>query len=302
MKDHNIQEELPSKLPVRIKSGAFEEDRLIISNDVEYAEIPFEKIEYIHLGCVEEVLGTGEAPQSNIRQSLKRMFMGEGGKDGKDKQIKPSRRSSMFLDIYIHGRLAPYRIDSSSVNYKSFLKKMSYISRENFKIFVEEICRRADKSYVNPNVAHILGAEVRKIGKHRTLLDFDEASFQGRDCRAQMLENRQLWQHLAGKEVLPEKTESISETDWEAASSAPPSRQESVPDAEEALQAPAGGEIHEWVEVGKESDTSDTEHDWVELDEDAPAAAGEKTAREESSQENILGFDGARNGTLGFGK
>ena len=137
-----------NKVPIRIKSGHIENEALIIETSGSLQTIPFDSIEYICLGMIEEKLTTSDPPKSNMRNMIQGL-LGGGDKADKNKKIQPSSRTTHILDIYIKDTQAPFRIDSSSINYKEFLGKISYVSADNFRLLVTNICSMSKQSKFN---------------------------------------------------------------------------------------------------------------------------------------------------------
>ncbi len=155
-KDYGEEEEqyCTQKIPVRIKSGSIHEDYISIETSGEPQKIPFASIDYVCLGIIEEKITSAEPPKSNMRKMVSGILMGKDS--GKEKKIQDSARVTYLLDIYVKDCLAPYRIDASAINYKGLLNDVSYISAENFRNLINNICIRAMDSKFNKSLVSFL--------------------------------------------------------------------------------------------------------------------------------------------------
>ena len=132
------------RLPVRIKSGSIQDDHIHIETSKESEDISFADIDYICLGIIEEKFTSSEPPKSKMRTMVNGLLGGARG--GKETKIRPESRMINILDIYTKGNDVPYRIDASAINYKGFIDKIGYISRDNFRNLLKSICIKASDS------------------------------------------------------------------------------------------------------------------------------------------------------------
>lgn len=196
------------KIPVRIKSGRFEDDMLVVETSGEPQGIPFESIEYICLGIIEEKLTTSDPPKSNMRNMIQGLF-GGGDKADKNKKIQPSSRTTHILDIYVKDLQAPFRIDASSVNYKEFLGKVSYISANNFRLLLTNICALAEQSRFNNPIGVFLNNRKEKPQIFESRNEFELVSSRKR----QNLDKELTWDCFSFEE-LPKNEKELNDS-WD---------------------------------------------------------------------------------------
>lgn len=165
-------------LPNRIKSGYFTEEALVGETSAATIEVPWDSIEHVALGMIVE-RSEQDASAYKVQKLVKnfsRMAQGNVRDDDKDKivTLKPTN----FLDIYCSSREEPLRFDSSSINYRSFLKeKLSHVSFQNFFRLVREICQRSRKAYFTDSVQAFLAWKRDKVKVYNTVHDFEHDTF-----------------------------------------------------------------------------------------------------------------------------
>ncbi|MGM9997925.1 MAG: hypothetical protein ACI38Q_00760 [Candidatus Bruticola sp.] len=165
-------------LPNRIKSGSFSETMITGETASDIIEIPWDSIEYVALGMIierSEQDASAYKVQKLVR-NFSRMAQGNVHEDDKDKivTLKPTN----FLDIYCSDREEPLRFDSSSINYRSFLKdKLSHVSFQNFFRLVREVCLHCQKAYFTESVKAFLTWNRDRVKMYGTIHDFEHDTF-----------------------------------------------------------------------------------------------------------------------------
>lgn len=165
-------------LPNRIKSGYFTDEALVGETSGATIEIPWDSIEHVALGMIIE-RSEQDASAYKVQKLVKnfsRMAQGNVRDDDKDKivTLKPTN----FLDIYCSNREEPLRFDSSSINYRSFLKdKLSHVSFQNFFRLVREICQHSQKACFTDSVQAFLEWKRDKVKTYNTVHDFEHDTF-----------------------------------------------------------------------------------------------------------------------------
>ncbi len=157
------------KVPLRIKSGSYDDEHLTITTSCNERKIPWSDIHYICLGCIEETLGGSEAPKSGMRNVIRKLLFGDKQEDRAKKQT----RVQYILDIFVDNHEAAFRFDSVNINYKSFLGEVSYISFHNFKRLFQMIVDRAQKSHFNRSAVALLKKRQDKVHRYSTVYDFE---------------------------------------------------------------------------------------------------------------------------------
>lgn len=157
-------------LPLRVKSGKITPDKLIISTASEDIEIPWVKIKFISLGMVAEKSEVDAKP-FQFQKIMTGLLKGhEAAKD--DKIV--SFREVNLLDFFADGMDEPIRIDSSNVNYKAFLGKMSYSSFQNFFRLVHDITVNCKEARFTENVRNFLLWKKDKVKKYPALHEYED--------------------------------------------------------------------------------------------------------------------------------
>lgn len=165
-------------LPNRVKSGYFTDEALVGETSGATIEIPWDSIEHVALGMIIE-RSEQDASAYKVQKLVKnfsRMAQGNVRDDDKDKivTLKPTN----FLDIYCSNREEPLRFDSSSINYRSFLKdKLSHVSFQNFFRLVREICQHSQKACFTDSVQAFLEWKRDKVKTYNTVHDFEHDTF-----------------------------------------------------------------------------------------------------------------------------
>jgi len=158
------------KIPIRIKSGAVNDEALHVITSYESRNIPWGAIEYICLGAIDERISASDGPKSNMRNVIRKLFFGEKTQDDSG---KPDMRTQFILDIYVKDQDAAYRFDSTNINYKAFLGEVSYVSFLNFKKLVKLISEHARNSYFNRSLLALLMKKNDKVHHFNSIYDFE---------------------------------------------------------------------------------------------------------------------------------
>jgi hypothetical protein len=158
------------KIPQRIKSGRFTSEYLQIVTASGEIDIPLSSIQYICLGLIEEPILSDDGPKSNMRNAIRKLFFGEKPQDDNHKQ---ALRKLYIVDIYVEGQEAAYRMDSSSINYKTFLGEVSYISQHNFKRLFGMIVDHGKNSRFNRSAVAFHIKKQDRVHTFNSICDFE---------------------------------------------------------------------------------------------------------------------------------
>lgn len=150
-----------SRIPFRIKSGRIDGDSMTVEiSDDAPKTISFSDVEFVCAGVIRDKTMSPTPPKTLVGSLLNGLF----GGDKDNEAPKPQINVSYLLDIYVRGQISPYRINASFVNYKAFLDKVSYISLDNFKILIKNICRNASEARFNRTACDfVMSRPVRKF-------------------------------------------------------------------------------------------------------------------------------------------
>ncbi len=156
--------EKKGKLPIRVKGGTIHPEHLFLETAEEIIEVPWEKIKLLSLGVIEEKVGMEELPRSFIRNVLRSIFYGE-----KMKEV----RKTYLLDIFVEGAEVPFRLDSSFINYRSFLPRPSHISIQNFKKLLNIFVHQARDSRLALSLVAFLCGRMTEVKGFGSIYDYE---------------------------------------------------------------------------------------------------------------------------------
>jgi hypothetical protein len=165
-----LKHERSTPLPLRVKSGAMGQDFLLLETAHQTVDVPWEDIRFVALGWIEE-----ERWEDDPKVALVRMgeFLGGQNKAKKEATRPKNVRESYYLDIFVEGRPEPFRLESSSLNYKAFLGQVSYISFQNFYRLVHRLCSGARQARFDDSLAAFLARRRDRVRRYRALYEFE---------------------------------------------------------------------------------------------------------------------------------
>lgn len=178
-------------LPLRVKSGSFQPDRLVVETAKEILEIPWVAVRLVALGLVEEKVET-EATAYNLEKMMGGMSRLVRGSGGRDENRITSTRETYLLDLYVQGNPEPLRFDSSHLNYRAFLGQISYVSFQNFFRLVHGLASRATEARFSPALVHFLARRRDQVQRFPALYEFELDT----QARLQALERQAAWSDL----------------------------------------------------------------------------------------------------------
>ena len=114
---------------------------------------------------------------------VKKVTAGEGKEDGKAKGQET--RAVYILDVFTEVQEQPFRFAGDSVNYKSFLDKVGYVSHHNFFKFCVHFARRVPQAQCTSSLRGFISKRKDKVAHFPDYHDFELEVFQqirtGRD-------------------------------------------------------------------------------------------------------------------------
>lgn len=161
---------IPVPVPFRVKSGEISPQRITLVTSKQSREILWEDIEFIALGIIRDEVAGGKAPQSQVRALVRHYLFGD---NQKDTEIKKELRESYYLDIFILNEETPYRIDHTTVNYRGFLRNMTYNSAQNFRRLTGGIVYYSLNAKLDRCLTAYLNREKEKLIKYDGFYDFE---------------------------------------------------------------------------------------------------------------------------------
>jgi hypothetical protein len=173
-----------SSLPMRVRSGSFLSDHFVIETSQEVFEIPWDKIELLALGIVEEEVGETEGPKSGMRNFIRKVFFGD---ETSQKGTKKQMREVYLLDMYVGKLDVPFRFESTSINYRKLLKEAGYVSFQNFMNLAQSIARHCTASRFDASCFEFLSGRKDLARRYGSVYDFD---LESHTARAQLKDQR----------------------------------------------------------------------------------------------------------------
>lgn len=177
--EHSVHEqprqpihERSTPLPRRVKSGKITETHFQVDiPDLEPMEIPWDQIELMTLGLIEETPTDVSGPKGAMRQ----MFGKLTGKASENEERKTRQvREVYLLDLYQRNQGQPFRLDSATVNYKSFLgPDMSFVSFQNFFRLATRLARHAGQARFDENLVNFFNRRRDQVRKYPAVYDYE---------------------------------------------------------------------------------------------------------------------------------
>jgi len=166
-----------SSLPLRVRAGAFHDDHFAIETSQEVFEIPWDKVTLLTMGIIEEDVADVDGPRSGMRNFVRKMFFGE---DSGQNAVKKQVREVYLLDLYVERMDTPFRIESTSINYRRLLPEAGYVSFQNFLSLAQLIAGRCRMSRFDCSCFDFLGGRRDQVRRYASVYDFDLESHTAR--------------------------------------------------------------------------------------------------------------------------
>lgn len=165
-----LRHERSLPLPLRVKRGAFQEDRLVAETAGEALEIPWEQVRLVAVGVIREFRET-ETQAYQIEKwasTASRMVRG-----GMDRSRVVSKHETHLMDLYVQGLHEPLRFDSAVVDYRSFLDRALYVSFQNFFRLVHGLSTRATAARFTPGTVFFLSWDRDRMPVFSAIHEFE---------------------------------------------------------------------------------------------------------------------------------
>lgn len=183
--------ERSTPLPRRVKSGKITDQALTFDiPDQEPLEVPWDQVELMALGLIEETPTDVSGPKGAMRQ----MFGKLTGKASDNEERKMRQvREVYLLDVFVAHHDRPFRMDSATVNYKAFLgADMSFVSFQNFFRLATRLARNAINAKFDESLVHFFNRRRDQVRKYSAVYDFE----------LELQQIRQKMEHLPGHDQL----------------------------------------------------------------------------------------------------
>ena len=140
-------------LPTRVRDGSFEEEHLNAGGE----EVPYSSIKYIAVAVID--------------QMVKKVTGGDDTDSPKERARVT--REVFIMDVFTDVQDQPFRFAGGTVNYKSFLDKVGYVSHHNFFRFVVHFARRVPHAIATTSTAAFIAKRREKVARFNDFHDFE---------------------------------------------------------------------------------------------------------------------------------
>lgn len=167
-------------LPQRIVNGSIKPEGFEIFTAEKKQLIPWNSIQLVCLGLVEEpALEMPKNFYTQIRDAFKHFF----SKEEKQNEGQPVRQT-YYLEMFVSGQALPLRMESTSINYRSFIEEVDYVSSSNFKKFLQLLTAKLPDCVFTESIYAILENQKSNIKKFGNIYEFQ------RDCQERWLKQQ----------------------------------------------------------------------------------------------------------------
>ncbi|MCE1245714.1 MAG: hypothetical protein LWY06_03625 [Firmicutes bacterium] len=164
------QGRISTRLPVKVKSGSITTENITLNTALGTKVFPWESVELIALGMINEEIDTGKAPKSKMRSLINQFLVGEQNRPSAEKK---NVRDFCLIDIFVKDEECQYRIDQSIVNYRGFIEKTGYVSADNFNKLIRKLAFHAKFSKFDNCLVVFLTKTKADVKKHPSIVDFE---------------------------------------------------------------------------------------------------------------------------------
>lgn len=128
-------------LPTRIRGARIEDALFNITTAAGEESIPLASIKLLCLGVIDEINITSTIQPSGLRSMIQKVLLGSPDEDIHQKSKQAPKKRTYYLDFFVAGRVQPYRIESTSMNYKGLIiASPTTIEWEKEEWHTAEIC------------------------------------------------------------------------------------------------------------------------------------------------------------------
>ena len=160
--------ERSSPLPMRIREGSFEEEHLNANGE----QVPWSSIKHLALGVIDQMVRDSELKKGPLQKMVKKVTGGGEDNDSAKDRAKKTRQI-YILDVFSEVQDQPFRFAASTINYKSFLDKVGYVSHHNFYRFCVHFARRVPDAVATTSTAAFLAKRRDKVAHFNDFHDFE---------------------------------------------------------------------------------------------------------------------------------
>lgn len=154
-------------LPNRIRDGSFEEEFLVAAGQ----EVPWSSVQVVALGVIDQMVRDSELKKGPLRKMVKKVTGGEESDSAKDRA--KTVREVYLLDVFTDVQEQPFRFEGGSINYKSFLDKVGYVSHHNFFRFCVHFARRVTHAKCTTSLEAFVAKRRDRVAHYNDYHDFE---------------------------------------------------------------------------------------------------------------------------------
>lgn len=159
--------ERSAPLPMRVRDGSFEDDHFLAGGE----PVPYQSVKYLALGVIDQMVKDSELKKGPLQKMVKKVTGGDDGDSAKERARQT--REIYILDVFTELQEQPYRFEGGSVNYKSFLDKVTYVSHHNFYRFCVHFARRVPQALVTASLSAFVAKRREKVAHFDDFHDFE---------------------------------------------------------------------------------------------------------------------------------
>lgn len=157
-------------LPLRVRDGSFEEEYLLAGNE----QVPWTSVYFVALGVIDQMVKDSEMKAGALRKMVKKVTAGGTDEKGSAKDRAKVTRELYLLDVFTDLQEQPFRFAGGTVNYKSFLDKVGYVSHHNFYRFCVHFLRHLEEDVrVTTSLGAFLAKDRLKVAHFDDYHDFE---------------------------------------------------------------------------------------------------------------------------------
>jgi len=175
--------------PQRVSGGSIHEEGLEVDLRDRKVLLSWAMIKKIFLAIVEEpLLSIPPTAYVRFKESLNnfigRFFLSiDATKDEKSQAFKT--QGKIYLEMFVSEQEQPYRIDTTTLNYRGFLPQIDYVSDKNLRNFLTRLSERLPGAAFDPSFWAYLGNKKEEIVKFGSVYEFQ------RECLGKWIKERQ---------------------------------------------------------------------------------------------------------------
>lgn len=159
--------ERSAPLPMRVRDGSFQDDHFLASGE----KVLYSAVKCLALGVIDQMVKDSELKKGALQKMVKKVTGGDDSDSAKERAKQT--RQIYILDVFTDLQEQPYRFEGGSVNYKSFLDKVTYVSHHNFYRFCVHFARRVPHAKTTSSLLAFVAKRREKVSHYDDFHDFE---------------------------------------------------------------------------------------------------------------------------------